>query len=433
LVALATTSLIVLAFFVPLSRLVADQAESRALAAAERDAEAVATAIAVAGAVGDEQTGIAGLAGIALAAAGADDVSVFLPDDGVIGAEAGLSPNVARARSGASITARIEGGVEVLVPVVTGDGTLVVRAFTPDAELTQGVASARLILAALGLFLIVVAVVVGDRMARSVVGPAGRLAAAAHGLGEGDLDVRVRPEGPDELAEVGEAFNVLATRLEALLVAERESVADLSHRLRTPLTALRLQAERLTGPDGEAMQADIERLSREVDRLIEEARRPVREDGTDQTADLAVLAAKRFGFWEVLARDENRLAEFTRPGEPIVVRCRPAELGDALDALLGNVFSHTPRGVGFRVAVDEVDGFGRFRIEDDGPGLSDPERVLGRGKSEGGSTGLGLDIARRLTERTGGHLVIRRSNSGGALIEALFGPPAQGAGRNPLL
>lgn len=423
LVALATTSLIVLAFFVPLSRLVADQAESRVLASVERDAESVATAIAVAAAVGQEGIGNLLSARVALAAGNADNVSVFLPGDEVIGAPAQVSPNLSRARTGAAIIARLNGGIEILVPVVTGDGTLVVRGFAPDADLQRGVAPARLILGALGLFLIAVAVVVADRLGRSVVAPARRLASAAHDLGEGDLDVRVQPEGPAELAEVGEAFNILATRLGALLAAERESVADLSHRLRTPLAALRLQAERLGGPEAAAMHVDIERLEREVDRIIEEARRPVREERGDEAADLVEVATRRFGFWEILAGEEGRRVRMLGPGAPIVVKCRQVELGAAIDALIGNVFAHTPTGVGYRVAVEEVDGWGLFTIEDDGPGFAEPGRSLGRGQSGAGSTGLGLDIARRLAERSGGGLQIDRSESGGARIRARFGPP----------
>ncbi|NIT76487.1 MAG: HAMP domain-containing protein, partial [Thermoplasmata archaeon] len=63
----------------------------------------------------------------------------------------------------------------------------------------------------------------------------------ARRMGEGDLDARVEPSEPEEIRDVGEAFNQLARRLDQLLVEERESVADLSHRLRTPLTSLRLQ------------------------------------------------------------------------------------------------------------------------------------------------------------------------------------------------
>ncbi|NNL98915.1 MAG: HAMP domain-containing histidine kinase [Acidimicrobiia bacterium] len=424
LVALATTSLIVLAFFVPLATLVASQAESRALADGEQVAESVATAIAVVDALDAldaTDSGASVSAQVALAAAGAEDVSVFLPDGEVIGAAVDPGPNLNRARTGSAITARTDDGAEILIPVVTGEGTLVVRAFVSNEELRSGVATARVILAGLGIFLISAAMFVADRLGRTVVGPARRLAAAAHDLGEGDLDVRIDPDGPVELVEVGEAFNVLATRLAALLAAERESVADLSHRLRTPLAALRLQAESLAGPEAAALQADVDRLEREVDRLIDDARRPMREEAVGRPADLAAVASQRFAFWDVLAREQGRTARLRVPDHPAPVDCVTSELGAAIDALIGNVFAHTGAGVGF--AVEVVPGERRLIIEDDGPGFVAPRRSLLRGESGGGSTGLGLDIVRRVAERAGGGLEVGRSESGGARVEVEFGSP----------
>lgn len=107
-------------------------------------------------------------------------------------------------------------------PVLTGTGDVaVVRARVPDAELDRGVGSAWAALAAV----------------------AAGLVAAARRRGHGEIDVRADQGGPPEIADVAQALNFLADRIEALLAAERERVADLSHRLRTPLTALRLEAE----------------------------------------------------------------------------------------------------------------------------------------------------------------------------------------------
>ena len=423
LVALATTSLIVLAFFVPLATLVASQAESRALADGEQVGESVATAIAVVDALDATDSSASVAAQVALAAAGAEDVSVFLPDGEVIGAPAEPGPNLIRARTGSAFTARTDDGAEILIPVVTGEGTLVVRAFVSNEELRSGVTTARVILAGLGIFLILAAMFVADRLGRTVVGPARRLAAAAHDLGEGDLDVRIDPDGPAELVEVGEAFNVLATRLAALLAAERESVADLSHRLRTPLAALRLQAESLAGPEAAALQADVDRLEREVDRLIDDARRPMREEAVGRPADLAAVASQRFAFWDVLAREQGRTARLRVPDPPVPVNCVTSELGAAIDALIGNVFAHTGAGVGFAVEVVPGERRGRLIIEDDGPGFAAPRRSLLRGESGGGSTGLGLDIVCRVAERAGGGLEVGRSESGGARVEVEFGSP----------
>jgi signal transduction histidine kinase len=103
------------------------------------------------------------------------------------------------------------------------------------------------------------------------------------------------------------------------------------------------------------------------------------------------------------------------------------ELEAALDALLGNVFAHTPEGTAFRVEVRTLsDGGVSLAVEDSGPGLS-PDLVA-RGKSGAGGTGLGLDIARRTAEGHGGVFRISRSASGGARIAMEFpttGPPPE--------
>jgi signal transduction histidine kinase len=104
------------------------------------------------------------------------------------------------------------------------------------------------------------------------------------------------------------------------------------------------------------------------------------------------------------------------------------ELGACLDALLGNVFAHTPQGTGFTIALDPRGRGGAvLSVHDDGPGFaqSDPVR---RGASGGGSTGLGLDIARQTAEASGGTLTIGPGPGGHVSVE--LGPPSD-AGSNP--
>jgi signal transduction histidine kinase len=91
-----------------------------------------------------------------------------------------------------------------------------------------------------------------------------------------------------------------------------------------------------------------------------------------------------------------------------------------VDALLGNVFSHTPDGTAFRVSVSASG----LLVDDAGPGIPDPQRAVTRGFSGAGSTGLGLDIVRRAAETVRGQLVIERSPLGGARIGFLLHAPA---------
>jgi signal transduction histidine kinase len=116
-------------------------------------------------------------------------------------------------------------------------------------------------------------VAVADRLGTRMVRPAKRLAAAAHDLGSGDLAVRVPEDGPAEPRSAAVAFNAMADQVVQLLANERELAADLSHRLRTPLTVLRLNAASLgDGPAGEQTRQAVAQLEREVDQVIRTAR-----------------------------------------------------------------------------------------------------------------------------------------------------------------
>jgi signal transduction histidine kinase len=161
-------------------------------------------------------------------------------------------------------------------------------------------------------------------------------------------------------------------------------------------------------------------LSRGVDEVISEARRTVRE-GLGAGCDAVAVVGERVRFWSVLAEEEQRPVAVDLPEGPLPVRVAAADLGAAVDALLGNVFAHTPEGTGFRVAVrPRDDGGAEVSVADAGPGL--PPSALERGHSSGGSTGLGLDIARRTAEGSGGGLRVD-SSPAGTEVRVDLGPP----------
>jgi len=442
LLSLAVASLVVVAFVLPLGILLRNQAQSRALAGAERDAQSVAAALAVAGFGASGETIDTGFAETVLAAFGnPDGLSIIFDERDIVGTEVAWSPSIEQAQRGAAFTAKTDDGAEALVPVLVPDpvlspgvpaidATVVVRAFVTDDELTQGVALAWAMILGLGIALVAIALFAADMLGRSVVRPVTELSDAAHKLGSGDLDARVEPGGPEEIFEVGEAFNALAERLDVLLVAERESVADLSHRLRTPLTALRLQAEMVSDPmENAQLKADIDDLERAVDELIHAARSRTADAGVADAVDLGEVVEYRAGFWRILAQEQDRATSVRIETGAHVVGLSRADLGATIDILIENVFAHTPAGVGYEIAVSgNEDGFQTLTIMDDGPGFADLS-VMQRGRSGAGGTGLGLDIVGRTAQRTGGRIEVTTSPSGGARIDVLFGDdvPSQNA------
>ncbi|MDQ3947008.1 MAG: HAMP domain-containing protein, partial [Actinomycetota bacterium] len=390
LVALAatTTIMVALAFLIPLAVLVRTLARDRALSAAELEAQSLAPVLAL-----TRDTTALEAAVRATNPGARGRLTIILPDgttvggplagDGLAGDDPRERDNLALARQGRAFSAPARGGIEVLVPVVLEpEQTAVVRVLVPTSVLERGVASAWAVEAALGLTLVASAVFVADRLARTIVRPVDALADAAGRLGEGDLSVRINPEGPAEVKQVAVAFNRLGDRVGELLEAERELVADLSHRLRTPLTVLRLDAEGLDNPEeARRLADDVDELERAVTGVIRQARRPVQEDLIVPETDAAQVARDRLAFWAPLAEDQERSFEFVAvssddgdddgPPPSTTVAVSPDELEAALDALLGNVFAHTPEGTAFRVEVRALsDGGVALAVEDSGPGLS---------------------------------------------------------------
>ncbi|MFN0090480.1 MAG: HAMP domain-containing protein [Acidimicrobiales bacterium] len=407
----AITTMVTVAFVVPLALLVRDVAEERALAAAASDAASLAPAVALAG----EGPGDLAAALTRTPSGRAGRVTVFLPNGQSIG-EGVRSATVERALLSGSVATSTGGAAaEVATPVALSDGAMAaIQVVLPARELARGVRAAWAALCLVGLALVLAGVAVADRLARAVVRPADRLAGAAQLLSAGQLDTRLVVDGPRELASAAAAFNRLAERMTELIHDERELVADLAHRLRTPLTALRLNIDAVRDPAvAERLAADVETLDRTVRSLIDEARRPVRTGGGP--TDLVMVAKERLEFWSALAEEQRRRWSLRLPDESAPVALGADELAAMLDVLIENVFAHTPDSTGFAVSLQVDNGWAALTVADEGPGFGELA-VLERGRSGGRSTGLGLDIARRTAQAGQGSLELRSGRGGGAVV-----------------
>jgi signal transduction histidine kinase len=422
---IATSSLVLVSFLLPLAIVLRTQAADRAVSAATIQAQGMTPLVATL------RTRSLRLAVDQVNAEnGSTPITVFLPGGRELGVTAPRSAVVRLAAKGRSFTTAKPAGIEILIAVEgLPAGAAVIRTFVPESQLRRGVTRAWLLLGCVGLGLLALSVAVADQLARSLVRPLAAVARVSDRLAKGDLSARATLAGPPEVRRVGAGLNHLAARIGELLAHERETVADLSHRLRTPLTALRIDAESLReAADKAQLLADVSAVERTVNKVIHDARRPA-GSGDDPVCEAGIVVAERAAFWRPLAEDTERQMTVDVAVGQIRVQASRDDLATCADILLENVFAHTPDGVGCAIRLSHREPGGAWLVvADEGPGFppSDPTE---RGRSSIGSTGLGLDIARRIAESSGGTLMIGRSASGGGVVTVELGPPSDGAER----
>jgi signal transduction histidine kinase len=336
---LAATTTVVVSFVIPLCLLVQTLAEGRAMAAADQEARNVA--ILVTGVVNNNQMAevVENLDSRGPARTAVLTVNGKVLGNGEIDPD---DPEVKRALGGEAFEVVDDAGGRVLLPVVNDKGTAVVRTSVRPEDLHAGVTSAWLGIVGLGLLLLALAGATAAWQGRRLAEPLREVAGTAHELRGGNLAARARIRGTEETKELARALNGLAERIRELLAAERAAVGDLSHRLRTPVTALRLDAEAVENRALARRLGDhIAVLQRSIDAIVHEARRPVRTD-LPSVGDFAATVRDRTDFWQVLAEDQDRPTEILIPEGEMPVPVAPDDLANLVDCLIDNVFAHTP-------------------------------------------------------------------------------------------
>jgi two-component system sensor histidine kinase MtrB len=311
----------------------------------------------------------------------------------------------------------------------------------PAQAVEDALAQLRLGLLAGGLVAILLALVTSGLIARGILRPVTAGATAARRIADGDLDARVPTGGTVEMARWAGDFNRMAdslqatvTRLEEAEGHNRRFVADVTHELRTPITALVAEASVLEGsldglpPDGrraaQLLVADVRRLRTLVDDLLEISRfDAVAEQPAIQAIDLGRLVTA-----VVAAR--HPAAAVVLPAQPVIVDSDPRRLERIVGNLLDNARVHAA-GAAVEVSLTPVAGGAVVVVADRGPGVAPDalphlfERFWkadpSRGGTGGGSSGLGLAIAAEHAALLGGSLRAR-NRPGGGLIVALSVP-----------
>jgi len=401
----ATTSAVILAFLIPLGLLVRNMAADRA--SADADAEARNVAILVSSL--HEASGLDD-AVAAIDARSEATTTVVLAEGRHFGSGevTAASADVRRARKGSAFTRTTARGHRIVIPVLTSNGTDVVVTDVSNAQLRAGVARAWLLLGLLGGLMLVAALAVAEQIGRRISTPVPRVAEVADQLREGDLTARAGVEGPAETKALAIALNRLGERITELLAAERAAVGDLSHRLRTPVTSLRIDVDSV--PDealAERMRHHVANLQRTIDAIVKDARRPVLHEMRSSCDPVAVVA-ERVGFWSALAEDQGRVLTPQLAQVSVTVGLDAADLADVIDIVIDNVFAHTLEGTDFAVSVSTTGEVVLIVVHD--LGSEPPERI------EEGRSGLGLQIARRTVSAAGGILEFHQDPSTGTTV-----------------
>ena len=322
------------------------------------------------------------------------------------------------------------------VRVLSGRSTIVgkpvvIQVARSEAPMRSNLRDLRFVLM-LGLPLgVAIAGLGGYTLARRALAPVDRMADRARSITADRLSDRLPIDNPnDELGRLAAVFNDTLGRLELSFDRMRQFTSDVSHEVRTPLTAIRTVGEvGLRERRDEAsyrsvigsMLEEADRLSSLVDKLLTLSRA---ETGLAKTAvetvNLTDLAEDVASQLAVLAEEKSQKVTVEPLGRPERLADRTA-LRQCLINLLDNAIKHTPVGGEIRIRVADSRGSAHIEVSDTGPGIA-PElqaRIFDRfyrGSREPGSTGagLGLAIAKQAVEANGGHLTLVTASESGS-------------------
>jgi len=315
----------------------------------------------------------------------------------------------------------------VAVPIRGTAGVLGVAVVAVPSQPTESrIARAWLALGGFAVVLLGVAALLGLWLARGLARPLLALEAASSRLGDGDLAARAPVEGPAEVAALASQFNRTASRLAELVAAQQQFVADASHQLRTPLTALRLRLENLavelSGDQAghlQDAQSEVDRLTRLVDGLLALSRAQ-QQPPAPTAVDITNVVVERCAAWAALADEQDvALTVAIAAAEPVRATVVPGHLEQILDNLLANAVDASPPGHGIEVGVTESDNSVTVHVRDHGAGMSEQERQRAfdrfwqSGATPTGTSGLGLAIVRQLATANGATITLEGPDGGG--------------------
>jgi signal transduction histidine kinase len=282
-------------------------------------------------------------------------------------------------------------------------------------------------------------------LARGMTQPLRDMARAARRMARGDYGATVEVRSRDEVGQLADAFNRMAGEMEGLERLRRDLVANVSHELKTPISALRAHMENLLDGVEEpnpallaVMLAQADRLTRLVDQLLDLSRLESGDLHLDrQPVQLAPLVDRVLAEAAMARPDRARTLTVLNeiPSDLPTVSADPERVHQVLFNLLDNAFRFTGDGGSIRVGAKREEGWCEVSVQDDGPGIPQEHlplvferfyRVEASRSRDDGGTGIGLAIARSIVEAHGGRIWAESTDGQGCTFRFVL-PIADGA------
>ena len=354
----------------------------------------------------------------------ASNIASPLPDGVRLSVDAALNGR----RFDAANEPRIEGPPSVTAPIQVGGELRGMVILPPMAAGSPVMRDLTRMLSVPGTIVLIVGTTIAAAL---IFAPARRkleaLERATERLGSGDLSARAPEVGGDEIARVAAAFNRMAAELtarsEALRTSDRlrrQMLADVSHELKTPLTAMRgyLETLRMAGLELDAATRDryfatIERETLRLDRIVQDLLDLARLENSAGALQVRLFSVRRL-FEHVVQRHERDArargldvsASVADQADQIVAD--PERLEQVVENLTANALRHTPPGGAVQLSADVEEGSAVIRVIDSGEGIAREHlpflferfyKVDAARASASARSGLGLSIAKAIVDR----------------------------------
>jgi signal transduction histidine kinase len=275
------------------------------------------------------------------------------------------------------------------------------------------------------------ALVVARWLARGLTQPLRDMAAATRRMEVGDYSARVHSDSRDEVGQLAAAFNRMSGELESLERLRRDLVANVSHELKTPITAIRAHLENLADgvetPNMETMQimlTQTERLGRLVEQLLDLSRLESGEIPLHrERVSVGPLVAQVVSEIDVARRDQGVAIHPVIAEDVPALDADPERVHQVLFNLVDNAVRFTPGGGTVTISAHRHNGSVEITVADTGVGIASEHiprlferfyRVDPARSREDGGTGIGLAIARSVVEAHGGHIRARSAPGEGS-------------------